>query len=74
MELAEAYKLVLDDLSNCRLFCGHYDAKNGSSKFMAGVNLVMEAIAIRASEEDYLKFSENFLKNMQESIDKLDQA
>ena len=70
MELSTAYKLVLDDLMKSHLLCGIYDAENSSETFMSGVGTVMEVIALRASEEDYFKFNEMFMKNIQKSVDK----
>ena len=71
MDLENAYRLVFDDLANCPLFMGSYDAKNGSIDFMNGIGTVMETIALKASEEDYLQFNEKFFKNLKKSVDKI---
>ena len=64
-----AYRIVLNDIlnSDCGLMVGRYDAKNGSSEYMAGISTVMEWIAYRVSEADGDVFSEMFIKNLLES-------
>lgn len=57
----EAFKMVLNKLKECNLFCGKYDAKNGNEHFMHGVSTVMEVIAHYAGDE---QFEDLFLKNM----------
>ena len=68
-DLTHAYRLVFQDLisSNApNLFKGIYDAKNGSEKYMYGINTVMEHIAYKAdpTEETYNSFSDMFMRNM----------
>lgn len=70
MEKAEIYKTVLEDLVECPMFLGVYDAKNGSEQFMYGVQTVMEFIAYNCGEEIYNEFEEIFLENLQKSVDK----
>lgn len=72
MSRQEAYKLVLEDLTNCGcgLFVGKYDATNGSDKFMYGISTVMEYIAYQVGEKEYEKFQDIFLENMEKSVDK----
>lgn len=72
MSKTEAYKIVYDDLCNCDLLCGKYDAKNGKKEFMYGILTVMENIAYNVSEETYDIFSETFIKNILESEEKYD--
>jgi hypothetical protein len=64
-----AYRIVLNDIlnSDCGLMVGRYDAKNGSSEYMAGISTVMEWIAYRVSEADGDAFSEMFIENLLES-------
>lgn len=57
MELKQAYRMVFNDLRECRMFQGHYDAINGNPQFMHGIETVMEVIANRAYNDD---FAENF--------------
>lgn len=69
MSIQEAYKIVYEDMMNsgCHLLQGHYDAKNGNEKYMLGVNMVMEFIAYKVSDENGDKFSEMFYKNILDS-------
>lgn len=60
----EAFKMVLNKLKECNLFCGKYDAKNGNENFMYGVSTVMEVIAHYAEDEE---FKHTFLENMIDS-------
>lgn len=61
MATREEYKHVLDDLMQIRMFRGIYDAKNGDSHFMNGIDTVMSYIADKAEDEDFLDL---FLTNM----------
>ena len=63
----EAYKLVLQDLCECPLFVGRYDAKHGSEIFMHGIASVMENIACKISDETYESFQNLFFENMEKS-------
>lgn len=66
LEKAEAFKIVLEELKKCSLFCGEYDAKYGNEHFMYGIQTVMEAIATRADDTDAIlnNFTDEFLHNM----------
>ena len=59
------WKEVYEELVNIPLFCGTYDAKNGSEEFMHGVSTVMESIAMKAGKQE--EFDEMFLKNILKS-------
>lgn len=61
MNEKESFQIVLNKLKECNLFCGFYDARNGSNDFMDGIYTVMEVIAYYAEDE---MFSDMFLKNM----------
>ena len=63
MTKEEAYKYVLDDMSQVMMFTGIYDAEHGSDKFMSGISTVMEWIAYNVSDEVGIKFSDAFLTN-----------
>lgn len=63
-------KEVLEEMKQIGIFNGTFDAVNGSWEFMHGVACVMEYLAGRVSEEYLEKFSEEFYKNMEKSIDK----
>ncbi len=65
MELKKAYQMVFNDLHNCPMFQGRYDAINGNPYFMSGISTVMEVIANRAYNDDFAeKFSNEFIDNM----------
>jgi hypothetical protein len=65
MELKKAYQMVFNDLHNCPMFQGRYDAINGNPYFMSGIETVMEVIANRAYDDDFAeKFSNEFTDNM----------
>lgn len=65
MELKKAYQMVFDDLYNCPMFQGKYDAINGNPHFMSGISTVMEVIANRAYDDDFAeKFSNEFCDNI----------
>ena len=68
MELKKAYQMVFNDLRENRMFQGHYDAINGNSHFMSGIETVMEVIAYRAYGDDFAekvfnKFCDNILRS-----------
>lgn len=65
MELKQAYQMVFNDLRECPMFQGHYDAINGNPYFMHGIETVMEVIANRAYNDDFAEeFSNEFCDNM----------
>ena len=64
-------KEILDEMKQIGIFNGSFDAKNGSWEFMHGVACAMEYLAYQVSEDYGEKFSEEFFKNMQKSIDKV---
>lgn len=65
MELKKAYRTVFNDLRECPMFQGHYDAFNGNPYFMSGIEMVMEVIANRAYDDDFAEnFSNEFCDNM----------
>ena len=65
MELKKAYQMVFNDLRECPIFQGHYDAINGNSHFMSGIETVMEVIAYRAYGDDFAeKVFNEFCDNM----------
>ena len=65
MELKQAYKMVFNDLRECPMFQGRYDAINGNSHFMSGIETVMEVIAYRAYDDDFAEeFSNEFTDNI----------
>lgn len=70
MTKEEVIRSLIEEMSKCGLFVGKYDAKNGSEKFMYGVNAVMEYLAYEVSDEYGDKFSDMFVKNMLDSKNK----
>ena len=65
MDLKKAYQMVFDDLYNCPMFQGKYDAINGNPHFMSGIETVMEVIAYRAYDDDFAEeFSNEFTDNI----------
>lgn len=68
MDLKQAYQMVFNDLRECRMFQGHYDAINGNPHFMTGIETIMEVIANRAYDEQYAEtFADIFARNMARS-------
>lgn len=56
---------VFNELRECSMFRGCYDALHGSELFMNGVYTVMEYIASKAlSESEFEKFQDEFISNM----------
>lgn len=56
---------VFNELRECTMFRGCYDALHGSELFMNGVYTVMEYIASKAlSESEFEKFQDEFISNM----------
>ena len=54
-----------NDLRECPMFQGKYDAINGNPHFMFGISTVMEVIANRAYGDDFAeKFSNEFCDNV----------
>lgn len=62
-----SYKIVFNDLMECPLFRGEYDAKNGNESFVNGIWTVMEYIAYNVSEDVGDKFNNEFAENMTKS-------
>lgn len=63
----EVIKELFDEMCECGLFIGKYDARNGDNAFMYGIQTVMEYIAYRISDEVGDEFSEVFVNNLIES-------
>ena len=66
-EEKQTIQKVVEHMSECGLFCGRYDATNGSKKFMYGINTVMEYLAYLVSEEFGEQIDSEFLENMKKS-------
>ena len=66
----EVIEKVINGMTECSLFYGHYDAKNGSVEFMNGIGTVMEYLAYLVSDEYGAKFEDVFLENLIKSEEK----
>ena len=64
MSKKEAYDIVFKDFMQCPLFCGEYDHKNGSDKFMHGIATVGEWLSRSVSDETADEYSRMFTTNM----------
>ena len=60
----EAFEFVLNELMQCGLFIGEYDARHGDEHFMYGIATVMESIAYRVGDDVGDAFSDLFTRNM----------
>ena len=77
MEREKAFRLVFEELKQCNMFRGVYDARHdlrnrndNIERFMFGVEAVMAGIASQISNEEYEKFEEMFFDNVDRSIKK----
>ena len=69
IDLKQAHQMVFNDLHECRMFQGYYDAANSDAQYMWGIETVMEAIAQRGYDNGFAdNFSRDFTKNMIRSI------
>ena len=69
----DTLKKIMEDMKECGMFIGRYDAKHGSEKFMYGVSTVMEYLAYRVSDGYGDAFSDEFVNNMVESERKVEE-
>ena len=60
----ETLKDIIEEMNECGMFVGRYDAKNGKSEFMYGISTVMEYLAYRVSDEYGDDFSNTFVTNL----------
>ena len=60
----EMLKGIIEEMRECNMFNGIYDAKNGSAQFMYGISTVMEYLAYRVSDEYGDSFSDTFVNNL----------
>jgi hypothetical protein len=71
MTREEMIKDLIEKMSECGLFIGKYDARNGNENFMHGIGTVMEYLAYEVSEEYGDNFSDMFTKNIIDSENKI---
>ena len=60
----EMLKGIIEEMRECNMFNGIYNAKNGSTQFMYGISIVMECLAYRVSDEYGDSFSDTFVNNL----------
>ena len=60
----EILKGIIEEMRECTMFEGRYDAKNGNSEFMHGISTVMEYLAYRVSDEYGDDFSDTLVQNL----------
>ena len=60
----EVLKGIIEEMRECKMFNGIYNAKNGSAQFMYGIEAVMECLAYMVSDEYGDSFSDTFVKNL----------
>ena len=60
----EMLKGIIEEMRECNMFNGIYNAKKGSVQFMYGISTVMECLAYRVSDEYGDKFSDTFVQNL----------
>ena len=68
--LAEASRIVLNQLLEYNMFKGAYDARNGKPEFIYGIQTVIENIAYNIDEETGDKISDMITRNIVESMNK----
>jgi len=70
MDKKKAFQIVLNELAECGLFMGKYDASHKKERidyYMLGISTVMECIAANISDEVCDDYSDTFIRNMIES-------
>lgn len=70
MTREEMIRNLVEEMSECGIFVGKYDAKHGNRRYMYGIYTVMEWLAYKVSEEYGDEFSDTFFGNMHDSEDK----
>lgn len=64
----EVLKKIVENMRECGLFVGRFDAKNGNVNFMYGIETVMEYLASLISEEYCDKYQKEFINNFERSL------
>lgn len=70
----EMLKGIIEEMRECNMFNGIYNAKNGSAQFMYGISTVMEYLAYRISDEYGDSFSDTFVNNLITSEQKVEEV
>ena len=68
----EMLKGIIEEMRECNMFNGIYNAKNGSVQFMYGIETVMECLAYMVSDEYGDSFSDTFINNLIDSEQKVE--
>lgn len=61
-------KKIVENMRECGLFAGKFDAKNGNVNFMYGIETVMEYLASLISEEYCDEYQKEFINNFERSL------
>lgn len=64
----EVLKKIVENMRECGLFAGKFDAKNGNVDFMYGIETVMEYLTSLISEEYHDEYEKEFLNNFERSL------
>lgn len=64
----EALKKIVENMRECGLFVGKFDAKSGNINFMYGIETVMEYLTSLISEEYHDGCEKEFLNNFERSL------
>lgn len=68
----EMLKGIIEEMRECNMFNGIYNAKKGSVQFMYGISTVMECLAYMVSDEYGDSFSDTFVNNLIDSEQKVE--
>ena len=61
-------KKIVENMRECGLFAGKFDAKNGNVNFMYGIGTVMEYLTSLISEEYCDEYQKEFINNFEKSL------
>ena len=64
----EALKKIVENMRECGLFVGRFDAKNGDLHFMYGIETVMEYLTSLISKEYCDEYEKEFINNFERSL------
>lgn len=67
-EEREVLKKIVENMRECGLFVGRFDAKNGNVNFMYGIETVMEYLTNLISKEYCDGYEKEFLTNFEKSL------
>lgn len=64
----EVLKKIVENMRECGLFVGRFDAKNGNVDFMYGIETVMEYLTSLISEEYCDEYQKEYINNFKRSL------